>query len=101
MKLFIDSSERNEIKVGIDDKLFKSKAKDGASQKLLPFIDEVLKKTSTSINQITEIEVNPGPGSYTGLRIGVSVANALGWALGIPVIGKGLKKGEPIEIVYK
>jgi tRNA threonylcarbamoyl adenosine modification protein YeaZ len=101
MKLFIDSSDRNKIKVGLDKKIFETEAKDGASQRLLSFIDKVLKKRGTSFNQITEIEVNTGPGSFTGLRIGVSVAQTLGWALGIPVNGKDLRKGESIDIIYK
>ena len=100
MKLKIDTSERELIKVGIDDKIYTTRSKDGASQKLLPFIDEILKKTGTSINQITEIEVNPGPGSFTGLRVGVSVANALGWALKIPVNRRKINQGETIDIVY-
>lgn len=36
---------------------------------------------------ITAIEVNTGPGSFTGTRVGVAVANALGFALDIPVNG--------------
>ena len=100
MKLFIDTSDREKIIVGIDEKRFESKAKEQSSQRLLPFINEVLEKEGTSINQITEIEVNTGPGSFTGLRVGVSVANAFGWALDIPVNGKHLRKGETVDIVY-
>lgn len=36
-----------------------------------------------------------------GLRVGVSVANDLGWSLGIPVNGKDLEKGEVVEIEYE
>jgi len=100
MKLFIDTSDREKIIVGIDDKRFKSKAKEQTSQKLLPFIDEVLKKEGKSVKDVTEIEVNTGPGSFTGLRVGVSVANALAWALEIPVNGKNLRKGESVDIKY-
>jgi len=100
MKLFIDTSDREKIIVGIDEKRFESKAKEQSSQRLLPFINEVLEKEGTSINQITEIEVNTGPGSFTGLRVGVSVANAFGWALDIPVNGKNLRKGETVDIEY-
>ncbi len=92
MKLYIDTSDREKIVVGLGEKRFETHAKEGASQKLLAFIDEVLKKESTSIEQITGIEVNTGPGSFTGLRVGVAVANALSWALGIP--------GQVIDIQY-
>ena len=101
MKLFIDTSDRYEITVGLDNKTFKTEAKNGSSQKLLSFIDEVLKKENTSIDQIKEICVATGPGSFTGLRVGVTVANTLGWALKIPVNGKNLEKGEIIEIKYE
>jgi tRNA threonylcarbamoyladenosine biosynthesis protein TsaB len=39
-------------------------------------------------SDLNEIKVATGPGSYTGLRVGVAVANALAFALGIPVNGK-------------
>jgi len=100
MKLFIDTSDREKIIVGIDEKRFESKAKEQSSQKLLPFIDEVLKKEEKTVKDITGIEVNTGPGSFTGLRVGVSVANALGWVLDIPVNGKNLRKGDTVDIEY-
>lgn len=101
VKLYIDTSDREKIVVGIEGKRFETKAKEEKSQKLLPFIVEVLKKEGTSFEKIKEIEVNTGPGSFTGLRVGVSVANALGWGLGIPVNGKDLKKGEAVDIKYE
>ena len=101
MKLYIDTSDGQKIIVGIDDKRFKTDARQEKAQKLLPFINEVLKKEGKKIKEIKEIEVNTGPGSFTGLRVGVSVANALGWALGIPVNGKDLRKGEVIDIKYE
>lgn len=98
MKLYINTSDRKKIVVGIDDKKFEAKAKDGASQRLLPFIDEVLATQGVPLRDITEIEVNTGPGSFTGLRVGVSVANAIGWAIGVDVNGK--KAGTAIDIKY-
>ena len=101
MKLYIDTSNRDTIIVGLDDKRFSTAAREEKSQKLLPFIDEILKKEGKKIKDITEVEVNTGPGSFTGLRVGVSVANTLGWVLGIPVNGKNLRKGEGIDITYE
>lgn len=101
MKLYIDTSSSKKITVGIDDKKFETDARREKAQKLLPFIDELFKKQGRKLEDITEIEVNIGPGSFTGLRVGVSVANALGWALGIPVNGKDLKKGKVIDIKYE
>lgn len=101
MKLYIDTSSSEKIVVGLDDNQFETDAKEEKSQKLLSFIDELLKKHSKKAEDITEIEVNTGPGSFTGLRVGVSVANTLGWALGVPVNGRDLGKGEVIDIKYK
>ena len=61
---------------------------------------KIIKKAGTSINRINEIKVNLGPGSFTGLRVGVAVANALGWALKIPVNGKRITKGEVVIPKY-
>ncbi len=98
MKLYIDTSSSEKVIVGLDDKRFESKAKQRASQRLLPFIEEVLKKKGKTLKDITEIEVETGPGSFTGLRVGVAVANTLGWVLKVPVNGRltGVK-----EIRYK
>lgn len=98
MKLYIDTSDRNKIVVGIEEQRFESEAKDGVSQKLVSFIDEVLEKNKLTTKDITQIEVNTGPGSFTGLRVGVAVANAMGFALHVPVNGQ--LTGEK-EIHYK
>ena len=100
MRLYIDTSDREKITIGLDEKKFTANAKEKASQKLLAFIEKILKKEGVLINQITQIEVHTGPGSFTGLRVGVSVANAIGWALGIPVNGKNIRKGESTDIGY-
>lgn len=101
MKLYIDTSQRDNITISLDKETFLTDSKKDKSQKLLSFIDETLKKKKLSIKDVTAIEVNTGPGSFTGLRVGVSVAQTLGWVLGILVNGKDIKKGEIIEINYK
>jgi len=55
-------------------------------EKLAVFIDEILKKNSLTPAQLSAIAVSEGPGSYTGLRIGVSVAKGMCYALSIPLI---------------
>ena len=52
-------------------------------------IQEILDKSSISYSQLDGVAVYKGPGSFTGLRIGMSVANALAYADGIPVIARG------------
>ncbi len=100
MKLYIDTSNSEKVIVGIDEERFKTDAREEKSQKLLSFIDELLKKQGMKIEEISEIEVNRGPGSFTGLRVGVSVANTLGWVLKVPVNGRNIVKDGPVEPTY-
>ncbi len=53
---------------------------------LAVFVDEVLKEANVTANQLSAVCVSKGPGSYTGLRIGVSTAKGLCYALNIPLI---------------
>ncbi len=53
---------------------------------LHPFILEVLKEANINTNQIDAVAISKGPGSYTGLRIGVSAAKGLCFALNKPLI---------------
>ncbi|MBI5465104.1 tRNA (adenosine(37)-N6)-threonylcarbamoyltransferase complex dimerization subunit type 1 TsaB [Candidatus Gottesmanbacteria bacterium] len=97
--LYINTSDSTITTVGLEKNrkkyLLKEKTGDLKSQNLLPLIDKILKKHKQSfssnkvkLEDLTGIEVNTGPGSFTGLRVGVAVANTLGWILGIPVNGK-------------
>jgi len=56
------------------------------SKSLHVFIDSVLKNSKISPNDLSAISVSKGPGSYTGLRIGVASAKGLCFALDIPLI---------------
>lgn len=101
--LLLDTSSNKEIKVGIrinGKEDFLSREMDSRkAQVVLPLIQEVLKKHKLSLKDLASIEVNDGPGSFTGLRVGVSVANALGFALKIPVNGN--KIGKYATVKYK
>lgn len=101
--LFIDTSESEKTSVAlrVDGKKFTIQQRNEflKAQALLPLIEKALKKQKLSIRDIGEIRVNPGPGSFTGLRVGVAVANALGWVLGVPVNGKKVER-KPVEPVY-
>ncbi|HET7827726.1 MAG TPA: tRNA (adenosine(37)-N6)-threonylcarbamoyltransferase complex dimerization subunit type 1 TsaB [Candidatus Saccharimonadales bacterium] len=48
-------------------------------------IDEILNKSSISYGELDGLAVYKGPGSFTGLRIGLSTANALAYGLDLPV----------------
>lgn len=56
------------------------------AEKLHVFMEEILSETGISARDLKAITVSKGPGSYTGLRIGVSSAKGLCYALGIPLI---------------
>jgi tRNA threonylcarbamoyladenosine biosynthesis protein TsaB len=56
---------------------------------LTVFIDEVLKEKGIRAQDLEAVAVGKGPGSYTGLRIGVSVAKGISYAASIPLIGVG------------
>jgi tRNA threonylcarbamoyladenosine biosynthesis protein TsaB len=56
------------------------------AEKLHVFIDEIIKEAKISMSDLHAVAVSQGPGSYTGLRIGVSAAKGLCYALDIPLI---------------
>lgn len=56
------------------------------SQKLMPLIQGVLEELNLQINEFDAIAVSQGPGSFTGLRIGISVAKALSYTINKPII---------------
>lgn len=95
----IDTSLANKIKVvlnvGKKEYIQESEQKFG-SQALLGLITDLIKQARIEYKDLTEIKVATGPGSYTGLRVGVAVANALGYSLGIMINGKKIES----EVVY-
>jgi tRNA threonylcarbamoyladenosine biosynthesis protein TsaB len=56
------------------------------SNRLLPAIQELMMQLQIPMRQLSGIVVGQGPGSYTGIRIGITVAKTLAWSLGIPLI---------------
>ena len=95
MILQINTKDRKKITVAFKDKnkVVKSLSEENeyGSQVLLPLISKLLDRENLIFKDLTGIEVEVGPGSFTGLRVGVSVANALGFTLGIPVNGKKIE----------
>ena len=57
------------------------------SETLLPHIEQVLKMAAVAKEELTGIAVSNGPGSFTGLRIGLAAAKAMSYVLGIPLVG--------------
>jgi tRNA threonylcarbamoyladenosine biosynthesis protein TsaB len=59
------------------------------SQRLLPSLEWLLDRCGVTRRDISGIGVSRGPGSFTGLRIGLSAAKGLAYAWGVPVVGIG------------
>lgn len=96
--LYIDTASKDNINVGLTGDLSDNLIKEQSlgSQVLLSLIDHILAKNNLTPKDLTAICVNTGPGSYTGIKVGVSVANALAFSLSIPVNGKH----QETELVY-
>jgi tRNA threonylcarbamoyladenosine biosynthesis protein TsaB len=74
-------SEDSEL-IGLNES---TEEKSHATQ-LTVFIDELMKGNNVGYNELNAVAVSEGPGSYTGLRIGVSAAKGLCYSLNIPLI---------------
>ena len=77
------------VAISDGDKLLALKEEGGEyshSEKLTVFIQEILKEAGLKLGDIDAVAVSKGPGSYTGLRIGVSVAKGFCYALNKPLI---------------
>jgi len=87
-KLFIDTSQ-SFIIIGLmtEGKTFSRIESHGAQvgKFLASYIKEILEKAELSFNDLNEVIVGIGPGSYTGTRIGVAFAEALAFGLGISI----------------
>lgn len=99
--ILIDTSDREKTVVGlkVGGKTYFTKGKRVSSQILLPLIDKILKKYELVAHDLTGVEVNLGPGSFTGLRVGIAVANTLGAFLKIPINGQ--KIGKSVNPIYE
>jgi len=89
--LNIETATKNcSVSIALDGKLLlcKEMAEQGYShaEKLHVFIEETLGDCQLKFKDLSAIAVSQGPGSYTGLRIGVSAAKGLAFALDIPLI---------------
>jgi len=96
MKLYIDSTDNLKTIIRLDDHQLIREYSSPRDQDILAAIDEILQKNNATPQDLTAIEVNPGPGSFTGARVGVSIANAFAYSLDLPINGQQ----PPIEPIY-
>lgn len=97
MKVYIDTREGERITVRAGKVEVK---KEGRAQEVLAVLEEMLEGQGKTWKDISSIEVEEGPGSFTGVRVGVAVANTLGWKLGMTVNGRDVEKEGGAEPKY-
>ncbi|TDM12160.1 tRNA (adenosine(37)-N6)-threonylcarbamoyltransferase complex dimerization subunit type 1 TsaB [Macrococcus lamae] len=90
MKLLHIDTANQPLSVSVSDDIevlaeFNSAKKINHSMTLMPAIEHVMNYAGLEMNELDGIVVSKGPGSYTGLRIGVTVAKTLAYTLGIPL----------------
>ena len=76
--------------LAIDGKIVSSRVNDAPkvhASMLAPYVDEILKEAGCRMPDCDAVAVSEGPGSYTGLRVGVSTAKGLCFGAGVPLIG--------------
>lgn len=90
--LFINTVSSNQISIGlfnknglIDEVVYQSI--NNRSREALNLLDKLLKKNEVELKSLKGIAVVIGPGSFTGIRLGLAVANTLAFFLKIPIIG--------------
>lgn len=57
------------------------------TSRIMPAIDHLMQEVDIKPNELNQIVVAKGPGSYTGVRIGLTTAKTMAWSLDIPIIG--------------
>lgn len=68
------------------------------AEKLNVFIDAVMNDTDKTVNNLNAVAISKGPGSFTGLRIGVSSAKGLCYALDIPLISVSTLRSLALQV---
>jgi len=90
MILVINTSNENAY-IGIYDKVLVAELSWNTgktlSADLLNKFSELFMKANLEIEKVTGIIISSGPGSFTGLRIGISTANTIAYSLNIPIVG--------------
>jgi tRNA threonylcarbamoyladenosine biosynthesis protein TsaB len=96
--LLIDTTSNQVIKVGLEingkKHLMEQPLDKNKAQAVLPLIEKSLKKHNLTLNDLSDIQANPGPGSFTGIRVGLTVANTLATLLKIPINNQSIGKLE-------
>jgi tRNA threonylcarbamoyladenosine biosynthesis protein TsaB len=92
MKALAIDTTNNVLGIAIVDKEkvigeYITNLKKNHSVRAMPAIEQLLNECDLNPKQLDRIVVATGPGSYTGVRIGVSIAKTMAWSLKIPIVG--------------
>lgn len=84
--LYINTANNLETRVkiegdGIEDEMVK-RGKTPQAQEVLRCVEKILKKHTLRPGDVNKVRFYPGPGSFTGLRVGAAIANTWEWILG-------------------
>lgn len=90
ISLFIDTSTNTSIlALLIDSKIVNQitiKSNNDLSNTIFSYLDELLKKSNILVDNIGKIYIVVGPGSFTGIRVGVTIAKTMAWSKKIDII---------------
>ena len=84
-KILIDTTDRHNKLVSllkIENSAEEILAKKIGDIDIVSSIKELLEKAEVNLEEVSKIQANPGPGSFTGIRIGITIANILNWVTG-------------------
>jgi len=96
--LKIDTSNNLKTRIELNSKVFEEERGSPSEQNVLIMIEKILIDKKIKIEDINSIEIQTGPGSFTGLRVGAAIANALSFSGLIEVNGQ--KLGEIVMPSY-
>jgi tRNA threonylcarbamoyladenosine biosynthesis protein TsaB len=87
MTLYLDTSDRI-CKIYLDDTEYIFETDRNLARDLLKLLNNVLTENNQTFQTLVALAIYKGPGSFTGLRIGATVFNALAHELNIPIVGE-------------
>ncbi|KHT45836.1 hypothetical protein SE23_19100 [Vibrio sinaloensis] len=88
--LALDTATENcSVALLVDDKVYvrSEVAPRDHTKKILPMVDEVLKEAGVALAELDALAYGRGPGSFTGVRIGIGIAQGLAFGADLPMIG--------------
>lgn len=100
LKLDTSNNLKTKVELSLGGKnyvLEEERGKPG-DQNVLELVEKLLEANNLTLKEIDSLEINTGPGSFTGLRVGAAIANALSFGLQVSINGKPV--GETVEPTY-